>query len=57
MSKLFIYGTSLEEVEQLAVECIQSLLSRVEFLDSSGMSVIHLKLERTYYALTKNERR
>ncbi|WP_176967893.1 hypothetical protein [Proteiniborus ethanoligenes] len=32
MSKLFMYGTSLEGIEQLAVECFQSLLPMVEFL-------------------------
>lgn len=37
MSKLFMYGTSLEGIEQLAVECIQSLLPTVEFLDIPDM--------------------
>lgn len=37
MSKLFMYGTSLEGMEQLAVECIQSLLPTVKFLDILGM--------------------
>ena len=38
ISKLFIYGTSLEGIEQLAVEYIQSLLPTVKFLDILGMS-------------------
>jgi len=38
MSKLFIYGTLLEGIAQLAVECFQSLLPMVEFLDIPGMS-------------------
>ena len=37
MSKLFMYGTSLEGIEQLAVECNQSLLPTVEFLDIPDM--------------------
>lgn len=32
-----MYGTSLEEIEQLAVECFQSLLPTVEFLDIPDM--------------------
>ena len=32
-----MYGTSLEGIEQLAVECFQSLLPKVEFLDIPGM--------------------
>ena len=37
MSKLFMYWTSLEGIEQLAIECIQSLLFKVEFLDILDM--------------------
>lgn len=37
MSKAFMYGTSLEGIGQLAVECIQSLLPTVKFLDIPGM--------------------
>lgn len=37
MSKLFMYGTSLEGIGQLAVECIQSPLPMVKFLDIPGM--------------------
>ena len=37
MSQLFMYGTSLEGIEQLAIECIQSLLPKVEFLDIPDM--------------------
>jgi len=37
MSKLFMYGTSLEGIEQLAVECTQSLLPTVKFLDIPDM--------------------
>ena len=36
MSKLFMYGTYLEGIEQLA-KCIQSLLPTIEFLDIPGM--------------------
>lgn len=36
--KLFIHGKFLEGIEQLGVECIQSLLPMVEFLDIPGMS-------------------
>ena len=37
MSKLFMYGTSLEGIEQLAVECTQLLLPTVKFLDIPDM--------------------
>lgn len=37
MLKLFMYGTQLEGIEQLAVECIQSLLPTVKFVDILGM--------------------
>ena len=37
MSKLFMYGRSLEGIEQLAVEYIQSLLPTVKLLDIPDM--------------------
>ena len=37
ISKLFMYGTSLEGIELLAVECFQSLVPSFEFLDIPDM--------------------
>ncbi|MCK9443479.1 MAG: hypothetical protein M0Q14_02955 [Tissierellaceae bacterium] len=40
MSKLFMYGTYLGGIEQLAVECFQSLHPMVKFLDIPDMRLV-----------------